>query len=182
MKQPMTIFVIVDISGSMQEMAKILLSQHLVSYIFELATIQERIFPIEIQLFTWNESITKVQCNMEEQVPVLIPSGKADLNQLKGFLDSQALANDFKAIILSDGMFSLSAINNFKLWLNKQPRFALYTVAIGADSNIAKLKEISTNNHVYSSENITTAIYELIWDGYRRMEKPFRINDVIYLD
>jgi hypothetical protein len=75
-------------------------------------------------------------------------------------------------LVLSDGHFTNSDIGNFQNKLSTFPDLIIRTVAIGADADLLKLKKISTNNAVYLSENIASAIDSTIFGSDEPLAAP----------
>jgi len=92
-------------------------------------------------------------------IPALNAEGSSNLFVISDFL-SQYLneAGKLMVLILSDGNFPNSDIVSFQKQLDTFSDLIIRTVAVGADADLLKLKKISTNNTVYLSENIASAI------------------------
>ncbi|EKL00285.1 hypothetical protein VCCP1035_0719 [Vibrio cholerae CP1035(8)] len=75
-------------------------------------------------------------------------------------------------LILSDGNFPNSDIVSFQKQLGTFSNLIIRTVAVGADADLLKLKKISTNNTVYLSENIASAIDSTIFGSDEPLTAP----------
>lgn len=172
---------ILDISGSMREMGKLLLARNLVAFTRELLEIMPEEFSFrEIRLFTWNEVIQPVELTANRETSHFEASGKTDLARLKEFLESQTEnKTGVKAIILSDGSFSNNfLLNNFNTWHKENPHLTLYAVGIGADAYHSNLRKLSTNNRVFCPEDLFPAIRSLVAYVDGDMDKPPSVNEI----
>jgi hypothetical protein len=158
MKAPL--YIIFDVSGSMNEMGKIHLQRNLCRYAAQLRLIdQEKYSGADIRFYQWAQNVSEVALQSDGDIPALNAEGYSNLSVLSDFL-SQHLKDTgrTKILIMSDGNFSNSDISSFQKQLNSFPDLIIRTVAVGADADLLKLKKISTNNTVYLSENIASAI------------------------
>ena len=156
----MFINVIVDISGSMEEMGKIHLQWNLCRFIRELAILDSKTYSGTIfQIFQWNSSITELEIKDNGDIATKSPHGVSDLAVLSNMLETHLDASrELKVLVLSDGHFGDSMLNAFKVWVKRHADLSIRVVAIGADANTHRLKKMSTNNDVYSPEDISAAI------------------------
>ncbi len=165
--------IIVDTSGSMNEMGKIHLQRNLCRYAAQLRFIdQEKYTGLDIRFYEWAQDITQLTIQRDGDIPALNAKGSSKLCVISDFL-SQYL-NDtgrLMVLILSDGNFPNSDIVSFQKQLGKFSNLIIRTVAVGADADLLKLKKISTNNSVHLSENISSAIDSTIF-GF---DEPFAI-------
>ncbi|MFM5499828.1 hypothetical protein ACET7P_02665 [Aeromonas veronii] len=171
MKAPL--YIIVDVSGSMNEMGKIHLQRNLCRYAAQLRGIdQQKYADLDIRFYQWAQDISEVTIQSDGDIPSLNAEGSSNLCDLYDFL-SQYLNDSGSAriLILSDGNFTNSDIVSFKNQLSKFPDLIIRTVAVGADADLLKLKKISTNNSVHLSENISSAIDSTIFGS----DEPFAI-------
>ncbi|MCX4039890.1 hypothetical protein OR606_06705 [Aeromonas hydrophila] len=171
MKAPL--YIIVDVSGSMNEMGKIHLQRNLCRYAAQLRGIdQQQYADLDIRFYQWAQDISEVTIQSDGDIPSLNAEGSSNLCDLYDFL-SQYLNDSGSAriLILSDGNFPNSDIVSFKNQLSKFPDLIIRTVAVGADADLLKLKKISTNNSVHLSENISSAIDSTIFGS----DEPFAI-------
>ncbi|MBF0314282.1 MAG: VWA domain-containing protein [Oligoflexia bacterium] len=161
-----TLYVIVDISGSMNEMGKIHLQRNLCRYSSQLKTIdQEKYANIEIHFFQWATTISEIIIQSNGDIPLLIAEGTSDLDHLFDFL-SAALNRDqtLRVLIFSDGNFEkFSDVLAFQKKLSTIPNLILKTIAVGADADLQKLKKISSGNNVFLAENIASAIDSILF-------------------
>jgi len=169
-----TINIIVDVSGSMSEMGKIHLQRNLCRYAAQLRLIdQEKYSGLGIRFYQWTQNVSEIALQSDGDVPLLNAEGSLSLCALSDFL-SQNL-NDTErlmVLLLSDGNFPNSEIGNFHKQLNTITGLTIRTVAVGADADLLKLKKISTNNTVYLSENISSAIESTIFGSDEQMAAP----------
>ena len=163
------LYILIDTSGSMVEMAKTSILHNLLSFVNQYFDYNTNNYN-NIEVIRWNEEVTVCSLSNEEVNP-LLAKGKLNLEAIKSYL---SLKNDkkLKILLLSDGNFDKDVANYFfKLKSNNN---FISTVSIGADSQIEKLKKIS--NYHYSSEDIITAIKSL---EFTNSIKPNNINEVI---
>ncbi len=179
MKTP--IYIIVDVSGSMNEMGKIHLQRNLCRYAAQLRLIdQEKYSGSDIRFYQWVQNVSEVALQSDGDIPALNAEGSSNLCVLSDFL-SQYL-NDtgrLMALILSDGHFPNSDIVSFQSQLSTFTDLIIRTVAVGADADLLNLKKISTNNTVYLSENIASAIDSTIFGSDEPLTTPVSTAQVL---
>jgi len=172
MKAPL--YIIVDVSGSMNEMGKIHLQRNLCRYTAQLRLVdQEKYSGSDIRFYQWAQNVSEVALQSDGDIPALNAEGSSKLCVLYDFL-SQHL-NDtgrLMVLILSDGNFPNSDIVSFRNQLGTFTDLIIRTVAVGADADLLKLKKISTNNTVYLSENIASAIDSTIFGSDEPLTAP----------
>lgn len=172
MKVPL--YIIVDASGSMNEMGKIHLQRNLCRYAAQLRLIdQEKYSDSDIRFYQCAQNVSEVALQSDGDIPALNAEGSSNLCVLTDFL-SQYL-NDtgrLMVLILSDGNFPNSDIVSFQNQLGTFSDLIIRTVAVGADADLLKLKKISTNNTVYLSENIASAIDSTIFGSDEPLTAP----------
>ncbi|PJX13389.1 hypothetical protein CWI66_12570 [Halomonas sp. 141] len=172
MKVPL--YIIVDVSGSMNEMGKIHLQRNLCRYAAQLRLIdQEKYSGSDIRFYQWAQNVSEVALQSDGDIPALNAEGSSNLCDLSDFL-SQHLndAGSARTLILSDGNFPNSNIVSFQNQLNTFSDLIIRTVAVGADADLLKLKKISTNNTVYLSENIASSIDSTIFGSDEPLTAP----------
>lgn len=172
MKAPL--YIIVDVSGSMNEMGKIHLQRNLCRYAAQLRLIdQEKYSGSDIRFYQWAQDVSEVALQSDGDIPALNAEGSSNLCVLSDFL-SQHLNDTGRsmALILSDGNFPNSDIVSFQSQLSTFTDLIIRTVAVGADADLLKLKKISTNNTVYLSENIASAIDCTIFGSDESLAAP----------
>ena len=172
MKVPL--YIIVDVSGSMNEMGKIHLLRNLCRYAAQLRLIdQEKYSVADIRFYQWAQNVSEVALQSDGDIPALNAEGSSNLCVLSGFL-SKYLKDTGRSmvLILSDGNFPNSDIVSFQNQLSTLTDLIIRTVAVGADADLLKLKKISTNNTVYLSENIASAIDGTIFGSDEPLAAP----------
>lgn len=175
------LYIIVDVSGSMNEMGKIHLQRNLCRYAAQLRGIdQQKYADLDIRFYQWAQDISEVTIQSDGDVPALNAEGSSNLCDLYDFL-SQHLNDSGSAriLILSDGNFPNSDIVSFKNQLSKFPDLIIRTVAVGADADLLKLKKVSTNNTVYLSENISSAIDSTIFGSDKPYTAPVSVDQIL---
>ncbi len=167
-------YIIVDVSGSMNEMGKIHLQRNLCRYVAQLRLIeQEKYSDIDIHFYQWAQNISEVALQNDRDIPSLNAEGSSSLNVLLDFLVEELKhANELKILVLSDGNFYRDEYKQFLEWKEQPNKVLIRTVAVGADGDLLKLKKISTNNTVYLSENISTAIDNTIFGSDEPLTAP----------
>ena len=178
------LYIIVDVSGSMNEMGKIHLQRNLCRYAAQLQFIdQEKYTDFEIRFYQWAQNVSEIDVQSDGDIPALDTEGSSSLSVLSDFL-SQNL-NDTErpmVLILSDGNFSNSDILSFQNLLSSFPDLIIRTVAVGADADLLKLKKISTNNSVHLSENIASAIDCTIFGNDERLTAPESTAQILHTE
>jgi len=160
------IYFVVDSSGSMNEMGKSLLQRNLMRFISELPIIdKEKYSDINFIFWSLNSSITELNIQKNKEFPVIVAENKVDLklfsDKIKEIINKD---KNIYIIFLSDGVFSAASVNEFKNSIKEYSNLVLKTVAIGDDADLLELKKISTNDSVFKSEDITTAIDNLLFN------------------
>ena len=172
--------IVVDTSGSMNEMGKNHLQRNLCRYLHELRIINEQKYSnIEFRYYQWSSSVTNLFVQESGEFPVLTPKGEADMVALSEYLKS--MVNDeqeLHVLIITDGQYSYSEITEFKKGLEKYQNIALRVVAVGADADIAKMKKLSTNGNVYLAENISAAICSICFGTDNRVNGPNSLTQI----
>lgn len=170
----MELFIFVDVSGSMSEMGKIHLQRNLCRYAAQLRLIdQEKYSGLDIRFYLWAQSVSEVVLQSDGNIPALNAEGSSNLCAISDFLSQHV--NDTgrsMVLIMSDGNFSNSDIVSFQKQLGTFSNLIIRTVAVGADADLLKLKKISTNNAVYLSENIASAIDGTIFGSDEPLTAP----------
>lgn len=172
MKVPL--YIIVDASGSMNEMGKIHLQRNLCRYAAQLRLIdQEKYSDSDIRFYQWAQNVSEVALQSDGDIPALNAEGSSNLCVLTDFLSQHLNATGrLMVLILSDGNFPNSDIVSFQNQLGTFSDLIIRTVAVGADADLLKLKKISTNNTVYLSENIAAAIDSTIFGSDEPLTVP----------
>jgi len=167
------LYIIVDVSGSMNEMGKIHLQRNLCRYAAQLRGIDQQYADLDIRFYQWAQEISEITIQSDGDIPALNAEGSSNLCDLFDFL-SQHLNDTGSAriLILSDGNFPNSDILSFQNQLSTFSDLVIRTVAVGADADLMKLKIISTNNSVHLSENISSAIDSTIFGSDEPLTAP----------
>ncbi|HEY8095573.1 MAG TPA: hypothetical protein VIE65_05700 [Methylobacter sp.] len=176
-----TLYVIVDVSGSMNEMGKIHLQWNLCRYAAQLQLIdQKKYADFNIRFYQWAQNVSEVALQSDGDMPALNAEASSNLCVLSDFL-SQNLNDTWRSmvLILSDGNFSNSDILSFQSQLSTFPDLIIRTVAIGADADLLKLKKISTNSSVYRSENVASAIDSSIFGSDEPLAAPVSTAQIL---
>lgn len=170
----MELFVFVDVSGSMNEMGKIHLQRNLCRYAAQLRLIdQEKYSGSDIHFYQWAQNVSEVALQSDGDIPDLNAEGSSNLCVISEFLSQyQSDTGRLMVLILSDGNFPNSDIVSFQNKLGTFTDLIIRTVAVGADADLLKLKKISTNNTVYLSENIASAIDSTIFGSDEPLTAP----------
>jgi hypothetical protein len=170
----MELFIFVDVSGSMNEMGKIHLQRNLCRYAAQLRLIdQEKYSGLDIRFYQWAQNVSEVVLPSDGDIPALNAEGSSNLCVISDFL-SQHLNDTGRSMVLimSDGSFPNSEIVSFQNQMGTFTNLIIRTVAVGADADLLKLKKISTNNTVYLSENIASAIDSTIFGSDELLTAP----------
>ncbi len=173
-KLNMQIKIFVDTSGSMNEMGKIHLQRNLYRYVMHLPFIdKEKYLGLDVQFYQWAQNVSEVYLQSDGDIPAFNAEGSSNLGTLVDFLSQNSNAIGIeRVLILSDGNFSNLDISSFQNQLSSYPDLIIRTVAVGADADLWKLKKISTNNRVYLSENIASALDSTIFGSDELVTAP----------
>lgn len=177
----MQIRIFVDTSGSMNEMGKIHLQRNLCRYVMQLPFIdKEKYLGIDVQLYQWAQNVSEVYLQSDGDIPAFNAEGSSKLCNLFDFLSQNSNAIGMvRILILSDGNFSNLDISSFQNQLSSSPNVIIRTVAVGADADLWKLKKISTNNRVYLSENIASALDSTIFGSDEHVTAPLSTAQIL---
>ena len=174
-----TLYIIVDVSGSMNEMGKIHLQRNMCRYAAQLQLIDpEKYSCSDIRFYQWGQNISEIVLQSSGDIPALNAEGSSSPSVLFDFLSRNL--NDIgksKVLILSDGKFP--DIVSFQNQLGTFPDLIVRTVAVGADADLLKLRKISTNNTVYLSENIAPAIDSAIFGSDEPLAEPVSTAQIV---
>lgn len=172
-----TLYIIVDVSGSMNEMGKIHLQRNMCRYAAQLQLIDPEKYSC-IRFYQWGQNVSEIVLQGSGDIPALNAGGSSNPSVLFDFL-SRNLSDigKSKVLILSDGDFP--DIVSFQNQLSTFPDLIVWTVAVGADADLLKLRKISTNNTVYLSENIASAIDSAIFDSDEPLADPVSTAQIV---
>ena len=154
------VYVFIDVSGSMYEMGKRFLLRYLCRFINTLHKVYpQKYSTAKFSFFTWGESIEKIE--IADDVPVLEIANSSKLMDIISFCEKNNSTIQ-KVLLFSDGYVDLDDFKKFKK--ENKDNVLIQTIAVGEDSNLSKLKEISSTNTVYLAENVGTAIDNLLFN------------------
>lgn len=173
--------IIVDVSGSMNEIGKIHLQRNLCRYAAQLRLIdQEKCSGSDIRFYQWAQNISEVVLQSDGDIPALNAEGSSNLCGLSSFFSKKK--NDkgkVRILILSDGNFDRDDYKAFLGWKKESKLLLIRTVAVGSDADLLKLQKISTNNRVYLAENIASAIENTIFGSDVPFSKPTFLSHIL---
>ena len=173
--------IIIDVSGSMQNMGKIHLLRNLCRYVAQLRLIdQQKYAAISVRFYQWAQAISEFTLQSDGDILALYAKGSSHLGRLSEFL-SQNLdpAARPMVLILSDGYFSNSDISAFQQRLSTLSNLSVRTIAVGADANVMTLRKLSTNDSVYLAENISAAIDSVIFGSDKLLLAPISTAEIL---
>lgn len=175
------LFIIIDTSGSMNELGKIHLQRNLCRYVAQLQLIdQGKYADIDIHFYKWAQNISEIVVQSNGSITNLNTQGSSSLNILSGFLFQNVNSTEgSKILILSDGNFSNSNILSFHSQLSSISDLIIRTVAVGADADLMKLKKVSTNNSVYLSEDIASAFDCVFFESDEQLAIPISTDQIL---
>jgi len=178
-----TLYVVVDISGSMIEMAKMSISMNILSFIREYDSIyKDTVYFDKIIILKWSEVVEIIELDKDNELENFIPSGKLNFSSLQEEL-AKINTEDIpmRILLLSDGNYDDSELNSFLEWQNNDEKLDIAVVAIGADATWDTLKRISFGENVYSPEDILTAMKSLESIRGIGYNKPESISAIVNL-
>lgn len=175
--------IVVDVSGSMVEMAKISISTNILSFIREYDSIyKDTVYFDKIIILKWSEAVEIIELDRNNELENFIPGGKLNFPSLQEELVKINTEDiPMKILLLSDGNYDDSELNSFLEWQNKDKKLDIVAVAIGADAAYDTLKEISFDKNVYSPEDILTAMKSLESIHGISYNKPESISAIVNL-
>ncbi len=175
------LYVVVDVSGSMIEMAKMSISMNILSFIREYDSIHQNTVCFDkIIILKWNETVETIELDKDNELENFIPSGKLNFTSLQDELVKIRTEDiPLKILLLSDGNYDDSELKKFQEWCKNDKNLYIAAVVIGADTLEDYLKEISINENVYSPEDIISAIKSLESINEVKYDKPESIGDIV---
>lgn len=177
------LYVVLDTSGSMHEIAKLHIAMNLVSHIRE--GLRMKIYELaftSLTMVTCSDDIQVYKLAEDEELPSFKASGKINFEKLIKFLELEGKYHNTKqgVIIISDGNFSSSSLQSFLDWRAKQDEFYVRVIAIGVDAEILNLKEISSEGTVYFAEDINSALKPWFNNANKVSREPVSLKDIIF--
>ena len=174
------IYLIVDVSGSMNEMGKIYLQQNLCRTVAQLQRIDQKYVDFAPCFYQWAQKVSEITIQSDVDIPTLEAAGSSSLGVLSDFLSQKLNDNDsHNVLMLSDGHFQRDDREKFQAWQNKHKQIMISAVAVGADADLWKLKKISTNERVYLAENIASAIDCTIFGSDEKLAAPVSTTQIL---
>ena len=169
------LYIIVDCSGSMFEMAKQSISMNLLSTIREYKCSFDEIIPL-----LWNDDLKEISFKDTEDFMKFTASGKLNFDKLEEKIISLSKKeNEVKILLLSDGNFSNNEFQVFSKNIKNLSNIYISSVQIGADASVHQLKHISFNGYVYFAEDILTSIKSLENISFQKPTVPITINEIL---
>ena len=169
------LYIVVDCSGSMFEMAKQSISMNLLSTIRE----YKHSFD-EVILFLWNDDLKEISFKDTEDFMSFPASGKLNFDKLEEKIISfSKKEEEAKILLLSDGNFSDNEFKIFSNMIMELSNIYISSVQIGADSSGSQLRSISFQEYVYFAEDILTAIKSLENISLQKHTIPTTINEIL---
>jgi hypothetical protein len=177
---PDNLFLVIDISGSMKEMSKILISRNLVSFIREKFRMNLCSEFKHLKIFTWNDKFESLSLDEKSDLPFFDVNGKSDINELINGLVKE-IDSSSKVIIFSDGYVTDSEIKKFHEFTSLSPNNYYRFISIGSDADIFSLKKLSPEKRVYLPENINSALKN--WQPFsKEISFPSSISQIEILE
>jgi hypothetical protein len=175
MTQDNRLDVILDVSGSMDEMGKKLLTRNLAAFIREFINRQPpNAFFTSMSLTQWNKTIEELPLSSDLDIPEIQAVGKADITAVKDYLKGKIKKNrHVKVVILTDGYFSQNSSRDFRNWIKyHQQDTDIRFIAIGADASLHKFDK------VYLAEDISTAIRSFSQASGETITPPASVDEL----
>ncbi|AHV95631.1 vWA domain-containing protein [Paenibacillus sabinae] len=170
-----TLFVVLDTSGSMSEMGKLATAANMLAYVRACVRMRQGLFPFDrLTLLLWNDETRVMALDPDEAPPVLTGVGSNSLTGLTEMLQRIVPdeAGKSRLLLLSDGNFSADELRGFKNWLIKRKRYDVRAVAVGMDADTAALKALTPGGRVYAAAEIGNALKR--WPLQEEAAKPPR--------
>jgi hypothetical protein len=136
----MTICIVIDISGSMSEIAKVNILRMILSCI---TVYNDPHF--KFRYFMWHETLVETNANAP-----ISTVGKADVLVLAQLLEDKNML-----LLLTDGAFAME-----EMGVTAMPNTK--AIAIGGDADVYRLKRLVGNDNVYAPEDVFVALEDFI--------------------
>ncbi len=175
MNQDNQLVVIVDVSGSMDEMGKKLLAKNLTAFIREFIDRQTpNAFFTSMSLILWNKTVVELPLSSDMDIPEIQAAGKAEITAVKDFLTGKIKKKmQVKVVILTDGNFSQNSSRDLIKWIkHHQQNIDIRFIAIGADASLHKFDK------VYFAEDIATAIRSFSQASGETITPPVSVDEL----
>lgn len=162
-----TLCVVVDTSGSMNDMGKVFVQRNLCRYMAQLKTLDaEKYAHVDIHFYQWADKIEEIVLQPNGDIPELVAGGSASLPLLLSFITSNlSKFENLRVLCLSDGGFDGAE------QMKSHPDLVIRSVAIGSDANPLELEKVSSNDKVYHAEGIASAVDSIVF-GNDAERKP----------
>jgi len=155
-----SLILVVDSSGSMREMGKIMVARNLVAYVRECLRLRIGCEQMcELHLLTWGSTTLIIDLEKDAELSAIEAEGETNVTQLLRVLDD-VMAGDFRkrVLLLSDGHLARVELSKLVAWRRDAPSASLRAVAIGPDANEATLRKIADANGVFAAEDISSCL------------------------
>lgn len=169
--------VVVDVSGSMAEMGKVMLQQTLCRFIRQWTATNAP--AVTLKFYLWEQQVTPLPLDPLQDIPPFTAAGQADWQALATFC--AALHEDDvlqRVLLLTDGSASGKTLRLFQAALSPQTALSLCPVATGADADTQQLEEIADNARVFAAEDIAAAIAHVMRNKRERFLMPASLNEI----
>jgi hypothetical protein len=182
MQEPLYVFV--DVSGSMFEMAKIHIQKNICRFITALPLVDPSNYGrFDLHFYRWSNSIEEISLEEDGSFPVLEASGRADLSSLGFFLEEMACREEEKGLLrvllLTEGLFRSNDLEAFSKKMRSLSSLLLRVVAIGADAPVERVRSIATNGVAWLPEDIPAAMESLCFSQDGAPAPPKCVKDIL---
>lgn len=175
------LYVLLDCSGSMNEMGKLRLARNLLSFIRE--QLRLGILPIpysDVRLVLWRHGEARfLDIATGEDIPTFPAEGQTSIGDLLSTLE-EICANfnePLRLLMLSDGGISMTDLDVWKKW-REAHSVDMRVVAIGADASVRQLERLCGKENVYCAEDIAIVISEWPHTKIDPVGRPRSISDI----
>jgi hypothetical protein len=177
MSETHSLLAVLDSSGSMRELGKLLAARNLLAYVRQRLRSGHGGGRIdELRLVVWGSETTLRELPDDVDLPECEAAGEATAAPLFEILRGAAAANSRRRMLLfSDGHLAKAELARLLAWRREAPQFSLRAVAVGADANHAALVKLAGPRGVFLPEDIVSALDP--WPLEEPVPLPGRLPD-----
>jgi hypothetical protein len=170
------LILICDVTGSMGEQGKIMLSRNLITYLRQQVRYGGEVGSVlSLRLLIWGRETFWVEFQEDEDLAAIETKGAATAQPLLDALQI-CTAEPCRLLLLSDGHVGRSELARLRVWRESTPHVSLRVIAVGADANVAGLAKIASHSRVFLPEEVCEILDP--WPLEEPGAFPSRIGDL----
>ncbi len=171
--------IVADSSGSMRELGKAMLVRNVINHIRGVARLGKGpdwlMGPVVLR---WAETVERITLADDSDMPEWEVGGRLRmaplLEALDGFVGGSPPS---RILLLSDGHWALSDVQDFKKWKRSQPVVSVRSLSIGPDAVRSVLAKVSDGGS-FPAEDVVPAIASWPHASDARLDLPRVVGDL----